>query len=156
MYMTKGVIMKEVISSVMINAPKEKVWNVLVDIDNATSNISAITNVDIVDRPSSGVVGLKWKETREMFGKPTTEEMWISAADKPNSYDVSSDSHGMKYLTRFELNDADGGTEVKMIFGGEAVSLGAKIMAPLMGFMSGTLKKQLDQDLDDIKAASEA
>ena len=147
--------MKSVEASVSISAPIEKVWNVLIDIDNATQNISAITDIDIIERPQDGVVGLKWKETRVMFGKPATEEMWISSADAPKSYEVSSDSHGVKYLTRFELVDQGDSTKVTMIFGGEAVSFFAKLMSPMMAFMSGTLRKQLQADLEDIKNVAE-
>ena len=52
-----------------INAPRERIWNVITDFDTWSDTISGIIAVEVIDKPESGVVGLKWRETRMMFGK---------------------------------------------------------------------------------------
>ena len=86
--------------------------------------------------------GTRWRETRMMFKKESTEEMWVSSFDPPKSYTVDAESHGMKYSTRFLFEPQEGGTQVSWEFTGTPQSLGAKLMSPLFNVMlKGTMKK---------------
>src|SRR5688572_20284670 len=98
----------ECVASVLIQAPREVVWNRITDIEHAAQTVRAIEKVEILEKPPSGLVGLKWKETRTMFGKTATETMWITDAVAPEYYKTRAESHGAIYLAAFELAPKNG------------------------------------------------
>lgn len=69
-----------------IKAPKEQVWKVITDIENSVNTITGIDDIEILNKPIDSIVGLKWKETRTIFGKSATEIMWITEAKENNYY----------------------------------------------------------------------
>lgn len=144
-------------AKVSINRPKQEVWSVITDIENAADNISGIQDVSILEKPSEGIVGLKWSETRIMFGKTAMETMWITDAEEQEYYRTRAESHGAIYTSTLRVHEADGVTELTMSFGAEPVSIGAKLMTATVGrFMMGATRKALQQDLEDIKQAVES
>jgi carbon monoxide dehydrogenase subunit G len=141
---------------VTIRAPKTEVWHTITDIGNAASTISGIESVSILEKPVQGLVGLKWIETRTMFGKTATETMWITDAVEHDYYKTRAESHGAIYVTTLSLQESEGATELTMRFSGQPVTVGAKLMWLLLGFMfAGATRKALAKDLEDIKAAVE-
>lgn len=139
-----------------ISAPLMDVWRLVTDIENAVATIKAIQKIEILERPRSGVAGLKWRETRTMFGKAATEVMWVTEAVEGSHYDTRAESHGSVYKTRVALENRNGKTGLVMTFEGEPQTLGAKIMWALTGFLfKGATRKALAKDLADIKAALE-
>jgi len=145
-----------VTTKVPVNASKHDVWQVVTDIENAPSTISGIDEVEILDRPPEGIVGLKWKETRTLFGKTATETMWITDAVEDDYYETEARSHGSVYRSKIYLSEQDGMTELGMDFDAEAQSLTAKVFSAIMGFMmKSATRKALLQDLNDVKAVVE-
>ena len=147
-----------------VNATKEAIWEVISDYDHMVENITAITKVDILERPpqKDSLVGLKWTETRTMFGSEATETMWVTESDEPNYYQTRAESHGAIYISRMytatDVNETDGTSinYVGMKFDGQAESFCSKVMMLTMGWMFvGATKKALLQDLEDIKALAE-
>lgn len=63
-----------------IQAPRERVWQIITDIAHAAKTISGLKELTVLERPAAGLIGLKWTETRVMFGKEAAETMWITAA----------------------------------------------------------------------------
>jgi len=146
----------QVQAEVAINANPETVWQVITNIDNAPHTISGIEKVEVLERQDDAFVGLKWRETRIMFGKEATEVMWITDAQQNKSYSTRAESHGSIYKTHFELKENGSQTILSMHFEGEAQTLTAKIMSAMMGvFLKGSMRKTLEKDLLDIKAAIE-
>ena len=139
-------------TSIEISKPKAEVWNAVTDIPNAVGMISGIISVEVLENPETGLVGFKWKETRKMFGKEATEIMWITDAGENEYYCTRAESHGSVYKTRLSLNDDDGNTRLTMAFTGEPQTMGAKILSFVMGgFMKGSMEKELQKDLVDIR-----
>lgn len=139
-----------------IDAPRMEVWRLVTDIENATATIRAIQKIEVLERPRTGFVGFKWRETRTMFGKAATEVMWVTSAEEGAHYDTRAESHGSVYKTRVALSERNGKTSLTMTFEGEPQSLGARIMWGLTGFLfKGATRKALAKDLADIKAALE-
>jgi len=140
-------------SSQLIKAPVERVFEVFADIANCAGRIKGITKVEVLSETRSGL-GLRWRETRVLFGKEATEEMEVTAFDAPKSYVVEARSHGMHYVTTFtfEPGAGAGSTQVSWVFDGKALSLGAKLMTPLMLLFKGATEKMMKQDLLDLKA----
>lgn len=141
---------------VLIEAPKESVWSVITDIESSHNTITAIEKLEILERPSSGLVGLKWRETRTMFGKTATEVMWITEETLYDSYKVRAESHGALYVTTFGLSEQNGRTQLRMKFEITPQTFVAKLLWATTGVIfKGATKKALMQDLTDIKAAVE-
>jgi len=65
-------------TSETINASAVRVWQIITDIDNAQQNRTAILDIQVLNRPDTGIIGLEWKEVRKMFGIEAAETMTIS------------------------------------------------------------------------------
>ena len=136
-----------------INKPKESVWKVITDIEHCQSVISAIKGINILNKPSSGLVGLKWEETREMFGKDAVETIWITDATTNDHYCTRAESHGSVYITKLSLRNNSNGSLLTMSFNGIPQSIAAKISYLIVGpFIKSSIKKALAKDLEDIKS----
>lgn len=139
-----------------INAPKETVWAKITDIEKSVETISGIEEIEVLEKPDNGLVGLKWRETRTLFGKQATEVMWITEAEENHYYKTRAESHGAIYTTILKLEEQESQTELSMTFGGQAQTTVAKIMSALMmPFFKKATRKALEKDLEDIKKASE-
>ena len=85
--------------NIEINKPKESIWRVITDIEHAQSMISGIQRINILNKPSSGLVGLKWEETRAMFGKEATETMWITESEENSYYQTRAERPNVAQLS---------------------------------------------------------
>ena len=140
-----------------VNAPAEAVWRVLTDIPGSARTLSSISRVEILT-PGDYAEGYRWRETRKMMGKETTEEMWVAEVEAPTSTTIKATSNGADYTTRFTLAPAGGGTRLTMYFGAEMENPGAfgKVMLALFGKLAmGITRKQMARDLEEIAAKAE-
>ncbi len=138
--------------SIPVLRPPEQVWATITDIQHCAQVITGILSVEVLEQPKDGLVGLKWRETREMFGKAASETMWITHADAPNSYQTRAESHGAVYISGFTLEPDGEHTVLTMSFRGEPQTLSARVMAFLMAPMiKKAMVKVIHQDLLDIK-----
>lgn len=140
-----------------IAASRERLWAAITDIDHCAAWIEGIRSVEVLERPESGLVGLRWRETRVMFGKEATEVMWITDVEPGRRYQTRAESHGSIYVSWLAIDGEDGALTLRMGFQGEAQSTAAKVMTVALGWMmKGATEKALMQDLRDIKAHVEA
>lgn len=148
--------MKEISLSISINAKAEAVWKVITDIEDSVNTIKGIEKIEVLEKPSDSFVGLKWRETRKMFGQTATEVMWITDAVENKSYSTRAESHGAIYTTHFKLEQNGDHCELTMTFGAELLKFMTKVVSALTGwmFVSAT-KKALMEDLNDIKGKVE-
>lgn len=144
--------------SIDIDAPADRVWQVITDIENCESTIRGILKVEILEQPKgNSIKGLKWRETRKFAGKEATEVMWITEAQAPRFYKARAESHGSVYESGMSIDSREGGCRLTMSFEGRPQTFGAKVLWALTGWMAvRPLKKTMAEDLQDIKAASEA
>lgn len=109
-----------------------------------------------MEKPEDGLVGLKWVETRTLFGKQATETMWITDAVENDHYQTRAESHGAIYTTVLSLAEEGDQTRLTMSFDGEPQTFTAKVMLAATGrFFRNATEKALVQDLEDIKAVVE-
>ena len=143
-------------SKEVVAAP-EAVWSVVADIRNAASVISGIKEIEILETAAGpSMVGVKWKETREWMGRDAVEVMWITDACAPLFYETRAESHGSVYQSRLDLEPTPAGTRLTMQFNCQPSTLTAKVLWILTGWMAKkSLRKIIDQDLEDIKVAVE-
>lgn len=141
---------------VSIAATRAAVWSAIADIDNAAKIIGGIEQIEVLERPANGLVGLKWRETRMLFGKPATADKWITEAAENAFYKTRAESDGFIFLSAIHLSEGSGGVTLTSVHDSQPQSVGAKIMSmPMSLFFKGVARKALLQDLNDIKAAVE-
>ncbi len=135
-----------------IKRPKEVIWAAITDIENCSNIISSIIDVEILHKPVTGLDGLKWKETRLMFGKEASEIMWITELVDNEYYCTRAESHGSVYVTKMSVKETDGNTLLSMTFSGEAQSFFVKMVSACMGVLiKKSMIKALRKDLEDIR-----
>lgn len=146
----------EVQAKVCIDGTKEKIWQVITNIEGSEKTIEAIEGIEILEKPASGLVGLKWRETRTMFGETATEVMWITDVKENYYYQTRAENDGAIYVSKLQIEEQGDDTCLTMAFDGQPLSLMGKIMSVTTGFLfKGATQKALQQDLEDIKAAVE-
>jgi len=141
-----------------IAAPAGRVWEALTDIEGSPRVISGVERVEVLSEGPFGV-GTRWRETRRMFGKEATEEMYVTACEPPDRYVVAADSRGVHYISEFVLTpEGDDATAVRLAFGSKVEKAGfAKLMAKLFGGIgSKAVAKAIAKDLEDIATAVES
>lgn len=138
-----------------ITAPPEVSFEVAADFHNAADNIQGIDSLEVLTDGPIGV-GTRFRETRVMFGKKSTEELKITAFDAPHSYVVEGESCGGHYRFEYRFVGDIAGTNVRLNVETRAISLFAKLMTPLAGLMVGPMKKCIAADLEDVKAVAES
>lgn len=92
----------QLVTSHVIHAPLERVFEMFSDIHHSADLVDAITRVEVLTTGSIGK-GTRFRETRVMFKRETTEEMEVTAFDPPHSYTVEADSCGAHFTSTFRF-----------------------------------------------------
>ena len=143
--------------AVTINAPADAVWAVAADIEGSQNTVTGIEKIEILERPTAGMRGLTWKETRTIGGKTAVETMWITEVDEAAYYVTEARSHGSVYRTRVDLAETGGITTLSMDFTAHPETFPAKLFYTVFGpLMRRSIRKALHQDLQDVKTAVES
>lgn len=139
-------------ASIEINSSKEEVWQMVTDYLHWQEYVSAIQKVEILEKPTEGFSGLKWKETRMMFGKEAVETMWVTESEVNSYYRTRAESHGSIYLSLVKIEEKGEGCILTQGFEGVPQTFLGKLM---MGVMGGMMKKSTEKalyaDLVDMK-----
>lgn len=142
-------------AQVTINGSRAAIWAAITNIENASEIISGIENIEVLEKPANGLVGLKWRETRTLFGKPATVEKWITDAAENEFYKTRAEDGGFIFLTTKSLSESSGGITLAESHESKPQSMVAKLSIPMLFLFKGVVKKALLQDLNDIKSAVE-
>jgi hypothetical protein len=143
-------------AQVTINGSKVAIWAAITNIENASETISGIENIEILEKPANGLVGLKWRETRTLFGKTATADKWITDAAENEFYKTRAEDNGFVFLCTKSISESSGGITLTESHESKPQGIVAKLLSIPMGFLfKGVAKKALLQDLNDIKAAVE-
>ena len=141
---------------VTINGSRAATWAAMTDIENAAETISGIEKIEVLEKPANGLVGLKWRETRMLFGKPATAEKWITDAAENEFYKTRAESDGFVFLSTTRISESSGGITLTSSHDSQPQGIVARLMSIPMGLLfKGVAKKALLQDLNDIKTAVE-
>lgn len=140
----------------LIQAPPGRVWETMTDLAAWESVLSGVERVEVLS-PGGFGVGTRWRETRRMFGKEATEEMWVTACEPAERYMVEAESHGTRYISELRLLTAGPETTtVRMSF--TAVPPGGVkgLLAKAAGALGARAVRQaITRDLDDVARAVE-
>ena len=142
-------------AQVTINGSKAATWAAITNIENAAEIISGIENIEIVEKPANGLVGLKWRETRMLFGKPAAVEKWITDAAENEFYKTRAEEGGFVFLTTKRISESSGGMMLSEAHETKPQGIVAKLKSTPMFLFKGVIREALLQDLNDIKAAVE-
>jgi len=148
-------------AQVTINGSKSAIWAAITNIENATEIISGIENIEVLEKPASELVGLRWRETRKLFGKSAAAEKWITDAAENEFYKTKAEDGGFVFLTTISISENGisengGGMTLTSSHDSQPQTILAKLMSiPMRLFFKGVIKKAALQDLIDIKATVE-
>ena len=142
-------------AQVTINGSNAATWAAITDIENAAKTIRGIEKIEVVEKPASGLVGLKWRETRILFGKPATVEKCITDAVENESYKTKAEDSGFVFLTTMRISESSDGTTLTSSHETKPQGIGARIKSLPMVLFKGMIKKAILQDLNDYKSAIE-
>ena len=141
---------------VTIEASRAAIWAKMTDIENAAETIRGIESIDIVHKPASGLVGLRWRETRMLFGKPAVAEKWITQAVENEFYKTRAESDGFVFLSTTSISQGNAGMNLTSVHDSQPQTFATRLMTiPMSLLFKGVAKKALLQDLQDIKVAAE-
>jgi hypothetical protein len=141
---------------VTINGSRAAIWAAMTDIENASETISGIENIEVLEKPANGLVGLKWRETRMLFGKAATAEKWITDAAENEFYSTRAESDGFVFLSTIRISESSGGITLTSSHDSQPQGFVARLLSIPMGLLfKGVAKRALLQDLKDIKSAVE-
>ena len=136
-----------------IAAPPQEVWNIITDIPGSIDRIDAIVKIEMLTDQGMGV-GTRWKETRTVFKRESTEEMEVTEFEPPLRYVVEADSCGAHFVSELRCEpDGEDNTRLIMVMETTPMAFFAKLMKPLAKLAMGTTRKMLVKDLDDIAKA---
>lgn len=144
-----------VLATVTIQGTRPAVWDAITNIEHASDIISGIDKIEIVEKPATGLVGLRWRETRMLFGKPATVEKWITDAVENELYQTRAEDGGFVFLTTKRLSESSDGVTLSESHESKPQTFGAKLSVPMLFLFKGVIRKALLQDLNDIKVAVE-
>lgn len=138
-----------------IAAPRDRVWQVLTDLDRAPEVISAIDTIERV-RGEGFDVGTRWRETRSHLGREVTEEMEVTALDPGDRYVIEAEGVRMHHRSEFVVEGDGGGTEITLTFVTEPEGTFGRLFDATIGrLFAGTTRKALEADLEDVAHTSE-
>jgi hypothetical protein len=139
-----------------ITGTKAATWSVITDIEGSQKIISAIEGIEIVEQPESGIIGLRWRETRMLFGKPATVEKWITEVSENESYETRAVSDGFVFITTSRISGRDGDVILTSRHESQPQTIATKLMAiSTLLLFKGVIRKAILKDLNDIKATVE-
>ena len=142
-------------AQVTINGSKAAIWAAITNIENASETISGIEKIEVLEKPANGLVGLKWRETRMLFGKPATAEKWITDAAENEFYKTRAEDGGFVFLTTMRISESSGGMTLMSSHETRPQGFVARLKSLPMFLFKGVVRKALLQDLNDIKSAVE-
>ena len=142
-------------AQVTINGSKEATWAAITDIENASKIISGIETIEVLEKPANELVGLRWRETRMLFGKPATVEKWITDAAENEFYTTRAEDGGFVFVSTMRIAESGGGMTLTSSHETRPQGIVAKLQSTSMFLFKGVAKNALLQDLNDYKSAVE-
>lgn len=147
-------------AQITIHGSREAIWAAITDIENASKIISGIEKIEVLEKPAKGLVGLKWRETRMLFGEPASADKWITDAATNEFYKTRAEDLGFVFVTTMRISENrtlenGGGMKLTSSHDSQPQGIVARFKSIPMFLFKGVLKKAILQDLNDIKSAVE-
>jgi len=138
--------------SIPIEATKEEIWRVMTDIEHEKETLEAVNDVEIIENPNHSLNGLKWQETRTMYGKEESEVISITEYKENSYYKTHAESHGMAFDSTYAIEPEGDHNLLLVDFKAKPQNFSTRLTNILFGSLLKTSTKQsLLEDLQDIK-----
>jgi len=137
-----------------VPADRATVFAVITDFENAASFTSGILRLDMLT-PGPVMVGTRFRQTREMFGKEASEELEVVEFERPGYLALGAHSRGVDYRITYTLSDDEGATRIVCEFTATPVTFAARLMAGMSGLFEEHARKIVAADLADASAEAE-
>lgn len=139
-----------------IDAPVERVWTMLTDLDGGKNTLPGVLKIERINGEGFEV-GTSWRETRKLFGKEASEVMTVSEVEAPHRTVLLANHQEMDYRTEFILAPVGAGTTLTMVFSGTSNATGVRglVEKALMPLGAAVTRKMMVKDLDAIARAAE-
>ena len=138
-------------------APAARVWTVMTDVPRIPDVLSSVRAVERLDDGDGFGVGTRWRETRIVMGRESTEEMRVTDLDPGRSCTIGAEGRGSRYVSVLAVEPLDvDRSRVSMAFEVVPTTAAGRVGAATVGrLLRGTMRKGLTQDLEDIARAAE-
>ena len=137
-----------------VETPPDAAFSTAIDISNWPRFISGVQSVELLT-PGPVAAGTRFRETRSMFGRQASEDMTLAQIEPPRRFLLTAFNHGTAFRAEHLFAPEAAGTRTTLVFEGQPATLLARLFAPLGWLFLGTLKRQLELDLADLKREAE-
>jgi uncharacterized protein YndB with AHSA1/START domain len=137
-----------------IAAPVETVFAMFTDVEHGPGRVSGIKRVEMMTFGDFRL-GTRWRETREVLGRPDDAEMEITTFERNGSYTITHHKAGVRIDTVFAFEPVGSGTRVSIEFALHPQGLPPALLSPLEWAISGKVRDVLNADLLDLKQSIE-
>jgi hypothetical protein len=138
------------------SASPAAVWAVLTDLSRF-ADVADIVALQRLDDGTEFGVGTRWRETRRMFGKDATEEMWVTDITPGVSYTVAAESRGTAYRSVLTVVATDSGSLLTLEFDGTGTNVITRALGATVGkLFEGATRSALQSDLVAVASAAES
>jgi hypothetical protein len=134
----------------LIHVPQHVAFATVTDVEGWPRMTEAIRRVEVLT-PGPVAPGTRFRETRLVYGREATEEMTVAEFEPPRRFVLTAFNHGTAYRVEHLLEPQGAGTRVSLAFEGRPVSLLAKLFMPLGLLCAGSMRRQLEADLDGLE-----
>lgn len=134
-----------------INAPKNKVFKTVADIQQFSKALPHIVKVEFLTDLQYGLDAC-FRETRLMNGKESVTELTVTEFEENERIRLVADSHGTTWDTTFTVAAKGHHTILTMTMDATAHNFLAGIMNRLIG---GMVRKAIEHDMDCVKTFCE-
>jgi hypothetical protein len=133
-----------------VGADPARTFEAFTDLRRADQRISGIRRLEVLtDGPIRK--GTRFRETRIVFNREATEEMEVTDFQPGRSYAVACQSCGMAWSSTFRFSPEAGGTRVELEMNTRPITILARLMSPLGALMAGSVRKCVEQDMNDLR-----
>lgn len=135
-----------------IDAPADRVFETVAQIENFQKALPHITNVEFLTDSHVGV-GTRFRETRLMRGREANTELEVTEYVANERVRLVSDAGGTIWDTVFTVEPSEKTTELFMVMEARAYKTMARIVNPLI---ARTIGKSIEGDMDAVKVYCES
>src|SRR5262245_18571915 len=141
-------------AQVTINGSRDAVWAAITNIENASETISGIEDIEVLETPANGLVGLRWRETRMLLGKPATAEKRITDAAENAFYKTRAEDNGFVFLSTMSISESSNGSiTLTSSHDSQPTGIVARLLSiPMVLFFKGVAKKDILKDIYNINS----
>lgn len=151
----------EVAVSRVIAATPAEIWSVMTDLAELPFRLRGVERIELLT-DGAYAVGTRWRETRSMFGREATQELWVTEAEEPRHTVIESEFGGVHYRMEHRLSPSGDHTDSRprtlletRLMSDEPEGEFAWIWRMLGVLGSRATQETLAQDLADIAGAVE-